>query len=374
MSALLPEGADTRLMRRNRRYGQRQILWHESALKRVRKCGRVRREDEVSIRDNGGVAHYCGLVSCGSIWACPVDSAKIRNVRAAEISMAAASWCRAGNSVFAVTFTMPHDAGMPLAPLFGVIADGFRSVICGRPWRRLKHELGIVGQIRAVEVTYGIHGWHPHLHTLVFVTGDRGVYDLADIELGRHPLQVYFREHWAAFITGAGYRAPDADHGVKVQRCYDAVEAGAYIAKTQEGRGVGNEMARADLKQGRNGGRTPFEILEDFRWTGDAGQLALWHEYERASKGRQCITWSKRLRQILGAAPERTDEEIAAEEVGGQGVAILPAETWREITYLPGMPAAVLDAAEVAGVTGVNELLGRHGIAPARPVASAMPP
>ena len=82
-----------------------------------------------------------------------------------------------------------------------------------------------------------------------------------------------------------------------------AEEAGPYIAKTQDGGAVGNEMARADLKQGRDGHRTPFEILDDFRWTGDLEDLALWHEYERATKGQQAITWSKGLRQMLAVEP-----------------------------------------------------------------------
>lgn len=362
VSAHLPKDADERLTRRNRRYGQLQVLWAESSLPSVRKCRRVRREDEVTIRAREGVAHYCGLVTCSSIWGCPVDQAKIRNVRAAEISLAAANWVNAGNSVFQAAFTMPHDFGMRLAPLFDVIANGFRAVIRGRPWRRLKDELGIVGQIRAVEVTYGLNGWHPHLHVLVFVIGDRGAYDLADLELDRHPLQVYFRDRWAAFVVAAGYRPPHEDHGVKVGRCYSAAEAGAYIAKTQDGKSVGNEMTRADLKTARGGHRTPLEVLEDFRWTGDEGQLALWREYERATKGRQCITWSKGLRKILAADPERTDEEIAAEEVGGEGVAVLPAAAWSGIVRIAGLPAAVLDAAEIGGVTAINELLGKYGI------------
>ena len=83
------------------------------------------------IRSNAGVAHYAGLTTCGSIWACPVCSAKIRT-RATEISEATAAWDRAGNSVYMITFTTPHDMGMKLRPLISAIADGFRAVIAGR--------------------------------------------------------------------------------------------------------------------------------------------------------------------------------------------------------------------------------------------------
>ena len=149
--------------------------------------------------------------------------------------------------------------------------------------------------------------------------------------------------------------------------CYSAAEAGAYIAKTQDGRSPGNELARADLKQGRDGSRTPFEILDDFRWTGyagteeDPGDLRLWHEYELATKGHRCITWSHGLRKIL-AVEERSDEEIAADDVGGQDIACIGPEVWRRIVAVPGLDSAVLDAAESGGLDGMNALLARHGI------------
>ena len=89
----------------------RDVLWHRSSLPRCRKCGRVPIASGVSMVDNAGVAHYRGLATCGSIWACPVCSAKIRNARALEIAEAAGNWHRAGNTVLMVTFTVPHDIG-----------------------------------------------------------------------------------------------------------------------------------------------------------------------------------------------------------------------------------------------------------------------
>lgn len=104
-------------------------------------------------------------------------------------------------------------------------------------------------------------------------------------------------------------------------------------------------MARADLKQGRAGGRTPFEVLDDFRWTGDTDDLIVWREYERATKGRQAITWSKGLRQLLTAA-DRTDEEIAVEEIGGEDLAVIHGDDWRHIVRVPGLAALILDHVE----------------------------
>lgn len=393
------------------------MLWRESTLERVRKCKRVPiMGGDVLIRDNVGTSHYVGVATCGSIWACPVCGANIRNKRSQEISEATARWDGRGGGVYMATFTAPHDLGMRLKPLFSVISDGFRAVLSGRAWagesraayakrvacweksgrdrgepepvrrpgeseraflrRReswevsgkargrdrpvrtvgIKERLGIVGQIRSMEVTYGEHGWHPHLHVLIY-TEDR----LGDGQA--EELRGYLRERWSRFIVKAGYRQPHDDHGVKVDRCVKATEAGKYIAKTQEGgRNPGNELARGDLKQGGEGGRTPLEILDDFRWNGDSADLRLWREYEQVTHGRQCITWSKGLREILGADPERSNEELAAEEVGGDDVAFIPGQTWKAITRMPGLPAALLDASERGGLDGVNVLLRRYGI------------
>jgi hypothetical protein len=148
---------------------------------------------------------------------------------------------------------------------------------------RVKEKARIVGTIRAVEVTHGENGWHPHLHVLVFLTGEPGAEGLAALTL-------HVQEKWRRAVVAAGYRPPSELHGVKVERCRSAAEAGGYIAKTQDGRSPGNELARSDLKRGKEGHHLPLQILGDFGETGDRADLDLWNEYEVATKGRQAIT------------------------------------------------------------------------------------
>ena len=93
--------------------------------------------------------------------------------------------------------------------------------------------------------------------------------------------------------------------------------------------------------------------------SGDSDDLIVWREYERATKGRQAITWSKGLRQLL-AVTERTDEEIAAEEIGGDDLAVIRSDDWRRIVRIPGLPSLILDRAERGGLAAVNELLDRY--------------
>lgn len=366
VSALSPEDADLRKLRRHVRYADREVLWQHSTLERVRKCGRVTHTDagDVAVKVNGDVAHYAGLTTCGSVWACPVCSAKIRNHRGDEIAEGAARWIdELGGSAYMVTFTVPHDLVDALKPLFDTVANGFRSVISGRAWQTEKERLGVAGTIRSMEVTHGENGWHPHLHVLVFFDDVLTAEDFAWLRLRWY-------ERWSRFITRAGYRAPSFEHGLDMRPVRTGEEAGRYIAKVQDGGHLGNELTRADLKEGRSGSRTPFEVLDDFRWTGDLEDLEVWQEYEKATKGRQCITWSQGLRALLlpdDQGQDKTDEEIAAEEIGGETVAMLPADTWAGVRKVPGLPAAVLDAAESGGYEAITSLLHPFGLAPAPP-------
>ena len=329
-------------------------------------------------------AYYSGLASCGSIWACPVCSAKIRNRRAEDISKAAANWTEQGNSVVAAAFTVPHNKGHRLDDTFAAVADSFRKIQQRKKWKTIRNELGIMGQIRAVEGTYGDNGWHPHIHALFFCSKRRYVaseetyvtdkgktrtrrtygYDVGEIDhAGLVKLTLFLREAWGDAIEAAGFARPSEIHGVDVQLVASAEEAGAYIAKTQDGKAVGNEVARGDMKQGRQGSRTPFQILEDFRWTGNVADLRLWHDWEQVTHGRRAIFWSDHLRALLlpeEDEEEATDDEIAAEEVGGEDVALIDKITWKGITARPGLACALLDRLESGGLEAVNELLGRH--------------
>ena len=61
------------------------------------------------------------------------------------------------------------------------------------------------------------------------------------------------------------------------------------------------------------------------------------------------------------AITERIDEEIAAEEIGGEGLAVIHGDDWRHIVRVPGLPSLILDQVERGGLDAVNELLARYG-------------
>lgn len=270
------------------------------------------------------VAHFSNVQLCGSVWACPVCAPRIREERAREIELGLAVHGMLGGGAGFLTLTTRHAIGQPLAGLFDTMANGFRTVLGSKGWRQDVAVFGLLGAIRAAEITYGPNGWHPHLHALI----------LSETPLSQEAWDTVADRmfpRWSNVLTRAGYGAPDRKHGLTLTEVRSTDDVARYTSKVQEGaheRSVGREMSRSDLKQGRRAlHRTPQAILRDFDATGDADDLRLWNEYERATKGRRALTWGRGLKARL-AIEEVSDEEIVAEQVGGEVLDVLNRAEW----------------------------------------------
>lgn len=212
----------------------------------------------------------------------------------------------------------------------------------------LRGRIGYVGMIRATEVTVGdVNLWHPHIHAIVLVggaaatdldgnrvLGDVFEVDPADLEAWEN----HWRTVWTRHLqkTNPKYRPSDScgipdckcdgkGHGVDFKRletARDVQKAGEYIAKTQDGKSPAYELAAGDLKSGRDGNMTPFEVLGrigdlmggvDPETVPGHGTLewciGIWHEYEKAVSGRRAIEWTRGLRQLLGIEGGDTEED-----------------------------------------------------------------
>lgn len=191
---------------RRNRLASRAMLWSTSSLKAVRCCGRMPHNDAVGDPDDGQgvvvkrrlvdgrmVASFGGLMTCGSVWSCPRCSAVIAHERAYEIGAAVRECFLRGGRTYLLTLTMRHTGGDRLADLWEVLSGGWRSTVGTRAWTGQKARIGerrgrpvhipavmgdaerfdIAGLTRVVEATYGApadggHGWHLHIHALVF--------------------------------------------------------------------------------------------------------------------------------------------------------------------------------------------------------------
>lgn len=338
------------------------VLWEKSTIRRCRWCHRVAGREKgggrgtPQVRVVDGVAHYSGVGRCGSVWACPVCSPKIRHGRALEFEHAARTWLDRGGAIAFVTLTMPHDFGESLAELMDTMTASNRAAYGGRPWGRDRHEFGVRHSFRSWDATHGGNGWHPHQHGALFLEEKPEELELEELT-GR------IFDRYADAIVASGHRRPSRAHGIRVELARSAEQLAGYLLKVEgadSGRKLAMELTRGDLKRGA--GRTPFEILEAFRDTGDLAELARWHEWEKATKGRHFTQWSRGARAEFGL-DELSDQELAEAQVGGDVVYTFTPDEWSALVWASSWGTAAemtvpLRLAETGGAEAVRAHLG----------------
>jgi len=294
-------------------------------------------------------ASYSGLVTCGSVWACPVCAAKIQERRRAEIEQGMTAMQSKGLVPVMVTFTFPHYAFHTLRELLDRQAEAFKRLRSGREWQGMKTSIGFAGLIRSLEVVHGANGWHPHTHEIWFV--EPGASEFL--------LRARLAHLWAKACNKAGLlpgltieeEPAFYAHSVDV-RCN--VESADYLAKQDDSRrwGMAHEVAKATSKNGRAKGVHPHHFLI----RRDAGDAHRYVEYVHGMKGRRQLFWSHGLKATCGIG-EVTDEVLAeTPEAGALLLALIPAPAWKFVLDNQAR-CELLDAAEAGGFDAVCALL-----------------
>jgi len=341
----------------------RETCGHLSEAKRIIRCGRVSSGGgNPKVAKHDGRAHMSGLQTCGSVWSCVACSFKIRVKRAVEISLGVRRHLDAGGGVLHIVVTMPHRAGEALDDMWRILSDCWAHVTSGGGWQTFQTRHGVTGYVRATEVTHSwAAGWHPHCHVLLFV--DKPMSPVENEE-AYYELRRAIRTRWTKRMAEKYGRTMSEEFGIRVDpvKPDEADGSGQYLTK------VGYEMAMTDTKVGRGEGhRTPFAIAHDAAQTGDMADVELFREWVTASHRKRSITWSHGLREALGLGPERSDEELAAEETGSEHVAEIDAELWRLIAQRrDGARSDFLACFEIddhhQGVTDAVDFLRRLGL------------
>ena len=345
-----------RLQRQQWRYKLRGLLRKVTGLKRVSSCGLPAPGSDVVVRVKDKVHHYSGVWFCGSGWACPVCAAKIRFHRAHEVSRAVVTALHQGMGGLFVTRTIPHSAEDTLRVTLGLLAEGRRYVTKLPSVKRLRGSAGYAGGIASKEITRGLSGFHPHSHDIELFERELSLQSFADLS------RAYF-EQLNRFYCENGFKGLSREHGVQVEGVTLSNNVLAqYVTKLQEGAAIrlhtAHELTRQDMKQGRDGSVMPFDILAEFFQTGDMAALDLWHEYERDTFGKSVIRFTKGLRaRLLPHEADKTDEELAALEVGGVDAVRFARWFYYKIARVPGLEGKVLTALDTGGFAALVELL-----------------
>lgn len=295
--------------------------------------------------DRNGNAHVMGVSRCGSSSSCPVCTPTIRDQRAREVEEGVANHLAAGGGALFVTLTQPHAPGDDLARLIASNQTAWTHTREGGKWSRFKKAHGIVGQIKAVEATYGdANGWHPHLHVILLTAAPVGPKE-------RRQVWGWILDQWSMGLARSGRTPGNRRHleryGVDVRSVTSSEEAaealGRYVTKIKEGWSIGQEVARGDVKGHGDARRVvrdgqvvessgrwhPFELLAAAVEDGDSWAGDRWDEWDRGMKGVASVTWSPGLKARLGVE-DLSDEElvsVAADEIAAY--VDIPADEWR---------------------------------------------
>jgi len=275
---------------------------------------------------------YSGLQTCGSVWACPVCSAKIAERRRVEIMAAMAAHKAGDGCVNLLTLTAPHQRTDVLRDLLYKQSEALKFLFKDRSVKSVFAEMGVIGQIRALEVTHGRrsdhnNGWHPHYHFLLFCGS--GV-DLARFDASQMmdwATRLYLR--WASCCERAGLGTPSFAHGLKLD---DGSKAAKYVSKW----GLEDEMTKGHTKKALHG-ETPFDFLRAYLEDPNDKQAgALFKEFAETFKGKRQLHWSPGLKKHF-AIGESSDEELASKmEDYAALLGTITLEQWRDVLKVDG--------------------------------------
>lgn len=243
-----------------------------------------------------------------------------------------------------LTLTLSHGWGDSLEELRRGLTTAWGRTIAGEPWQRIAQRWGIVGYVRALELTDGPNGWHPHLHLLLFTMRPVG-----ELE----PLRERLGQRWAArvrSVLGERHEPRTDEVGCDLRPSRSA----DYLAA------MGLEITGQLSKEGRNGHHTPWELIDH--------DPRRWRAYVRGIRGARMLQWSQGLRAAL-LGDVATDQEHAIPETVAT-VASLPQAIWDDMVRA-GHELELLEAAETGPDAVVQRVRARLGLEAAELAASS---
>lgn len=269
-------------------------------------------------------AFYGGLMVCGNVWVCPVCASKISERRRVELKKAFKAHLDGGGYCTMVTLTFSHSVKDKLDDLLLALGKSVNKFRSGKRYDCFRKEIGLIGSIRAFEITYGENGWHPHIHLLLMHSIEIEPWDWTSMEDKLYSM-------WSGACASNGLET-SREHGLKMD---DAAQASTYIGKwgdiMDKRWGTDSEMTKANIKKGRAGSLTPFDFLRKVIEDGDLEYEEKFKEYAKATKTKRQLVWSPGLKAKY-LIEEKSDEEVATEKV--EAADLLGVIDWRDWKYI----------------------------------------
>lgn len=257
----------------------------------------------VQILANGTDTRIAGPRPCNHSWACPECTARQMKKYSARIGAALDALAQPQYNLHAAmfTFTVFHTHTMTCEQSFDLLKKSWETFNRNKTWCRKRdvkdkskakaelgedkvykssgafaqfnHEFDCSKTVKTLEVTYGQHGWHPHIHMLFWFKA-KDLQKIADWEQK-------LADEWAKVVDrNARKMFPEQEYEIrkflesKTDRD-DAQHVGLYISKTPDGKikrwsssdyicgwGGNAELTGLQLKTARGNNMTPFQMLE----------------------------------------------------------------------------------------------------------------
>lgn len=340
-------------------------LWRYADSKALRECHRAPSPGaaEIGLTSKGGHVGLCNSRSRLS----PLAARGLFREESLDLQAAVLAWMRADrkHDVGMLTLTLPHRSFDALSWLNKSLQAAWNKFVSGA-WRKISARYGVVGWRWSLEVTHSLkNGFHPHRHAVV----------LFERKLGRDAREALAAEMhaaWAAAIMQVMGRSVSVEHGVDLRTAGTNGARGlaAYITK-----GMAVEATGGLNKSGRDGSRSPHEILIDVDRYGRERDIAIFHEMETGLRG---VRWHGASRSFWDAVKAVGWEEIRDELAGEHDensdmvehvLVALTRGAWRKISADVERRAellAVIRDTEIEGLTAqysaVTRLLDAWGL------------
>jgi hypothetical protein len=316
---------------------------------RIQYCGYVPTTSSTTpvqmCKNHHGNLFFSGLANCGSYWRCPVCALKISENKKDLLSTLITAHQKRGFSIGFLTLTVRHSKFDTLKKSLDKLLNNYRSFQNVRSFSRGKSEIGLIGQVKTLEITFSKdNGWHPHLHLLYF-------YNTSKVETA-----VQFQKD----LISRWFKYKDNNGTLSAQNQKMITnDISDYLAKYD----ITSEMTKGQIKGTK--GLTPFTalakiVLNDYQDYEEKRLLyGVYSTYVEQTQGRHFVNISNSLTKLYAIEIEqynKTDEEIVNETTIDEILLKISLSIWKKIAINDLQPL-VLNKFKEHGLDGVYNLL-----------------